>query len=77
MILYILLRKLQRYYFLKGDKSITDDEQKEQRMGISGGFLSSIIQSEGMGGGIRLNLTTETIQSIFRTYPTGFQILFE
>lgn len=48
------------------------EEESQQKVGISGGFLSSIVQSDGIGGGIRLNLTTETIQSIFRTYPAGY-----
>ncbi|KAH7696646.1 BSD domain-containing protein, partial [Aphelenchoides avenae] len=37
-------------------------------VGVSGGFLSSLVQSEGVNG-IRLNLTMDTIQAIFRTYP--------
>jgi hypothetical protein len=56
----------------KLDKSREEDgNDGQKRVGISGGFLSSILQSEGIGGGIRLNLTNETIQSIFRTYPAG------
>uniref|UniRef100_A0A915LHM2 BSD domain-containing protein n=1 Tax=Meloidogyne javanica TaxID=6303 RepID=A0A915LHM2_MELJA len=50
-------------------KSLSVEEESQQKIGISGGFLSSIVQSDSIGGGIRLNLTTETIQSIFRTYP--------
>ncbi|KAL3120965.1 hypothetical protein niasHT_002593 [Heterodera trifolii] len=42
--------------------------EPQQRVGVSGGFLSSIVHSEGING-IRLNLTAETIQAIFRTYP--------
>ena len=49
--------------------SAEDERQRHRRVGISGGFLSSIAQAQDYGGGIRLNLTNETILSIFRTYP--------
>lgn len=42
-----------------------DDDDK---VGVSGGFLSSIAQSEGANG-VKLNLNVDTIQSIFKTYP--------
>uniref|UniRef100_A0A915DNB8 BSD domain-containing protein n=1 Tax=Ditylenchus dipsaci TaxID=166011 RepID=A0A915DNB8_9BILA len=45
-----------------------DEHSAMDKGGISGGFLSSIFSSEGTNG-IKLNLTTDTIQSIFRTYP--------
>uniref|UniRef100_A0A915PDY6 BSD domain-containing protein n=1 Tax=Setaria digitata TaxID=48799 RepID=A0A915PDY6_9BILA len=38
------------------------------KLGVSSGFLSSIAQSEGANG-VKLNLSIDTIQSIFRTYP--------
>ncbi|KAI3408135.1 hypothetical protein GPALN_011986 [Globodera pallida] len=50
------------------DTNGNDANGEQQRVGVSAGFLSSIVQSEGING-IRLNLTTETIQAIFRTYP--------
>uniref|UniRef100_A0A1I8BJ52 BSD domain-containing protein n=1 Tax=Meloidogyne hapla TaxID=6305 RepID=A0A1I8BJ52_MELHA len=56
-------------HYNQRQKSSPVEEEAQQRVGISGGFLSSIVQSDSIGGGIRLNLTTETIHSIFRTYP--------
>lgn len=49
-----------------------DEKEKSaaEKVGVSGGFLGSIVQSEGING-IRLNLTTDAIQSIFSTYPAG------
>lgn len=38
-------------------------------MGVSAGFLASIVDTAGSCGGIKLNLTVETRQAIFRTYP--------
>uniref|UniRef100_A0A914GY68 SET domain-containing protein n=1 Tax=Globodera rostochiensis TaxID=31243 RepID=A0A914GY68_GLORO len=57
------------------DTNGTDANGEQQRVGVSAGFLSSIVQSEGING-IRLNLTTETIQAIFRTYPAAFRSNF-
>ncbi|VDM41868.1 unnamed protein product [Toxocara canis] len=45
-------------------KELSDGE----KLGVSGGFLSSIAQSEGTNG-VKLNLNVDTIQSIFKTYP--------
>nr|CAD2198854.1 unnamed protein product [Meloidogyne enterolobii] len=73
LYLYLVREKLissQDFWSLHyNPKSLSVEEESQQRVGISGGFLSSIVQSDSIGGGIRLNLTTETIQSIFRTYP--------
>ncbi|VDK62092.1 unnamed protein product [Anisakis simplex] len=44
------------------------DESNDEKLGVSGGFLSSIAQSEGTNG-VKLNLNVDTIQSIFKTYP--------
>lgn len=44
------------------------DEVDSDKLGVSGGFLSSIAQSEGTNG-VKLNLNFDTIQSIFKTYP--------
>ncbi|MFH4976143.1 hypothetical protein AB6A40_002852 [Gnathostoma spinigerum] len=41
---------------------------EDEKLGVSGGFLSSIAQSEGANG-VKLNLNIDTIQSIFKTYP--------
>ncbi|MFH4977215.1 hypothetical protein AB6A40_003924 [Gnathostoma spinigerum] len=41
---------------------------EDEKLGVSGGFLSSIAQSEGANG-VKLNLNRDTIQSIFKTYP--------
>ncbi|MFH4976354.1 hypothetical protein AB6A40_003063, partial [Gnathostoma spinigerum] len=43
---------------------------EDEKLGVSGGFVSSIAQSEGASG-VKLNLNTDTIQSIFKTYPAG------
>lgn len=48
----------------------TNNEYTTTNVGVSGGFLSNIVQNDGVNG-VRLNLTTETIQSIFQTYPAG------
>ncbi|CAJ0931010.1 unnamed protein product, partial [Mesorhabditis belari] len=42
--------------------------QSEEQVGVSGGFLSTIAQNDGVNG-VKLNLNTETIQAIFNTYP--------
>ncbi|VDN32870.1 unnamed protein product [Gongylonema pulchrum] len=46
----------------------TKDGSDTDKLGVSSGFLSSIAQSEGTNG-VKLNLSIDTIQSIFRTYP--------
>ncbi|KJH47952.1 putative serine--tRNA ligase [Dictyocaulus viviparus] len=40
----------------------------EGKTGVSGAFLSNIVQQEGTNG-IKLNLNTEIIQAVFNTYP--------
>ncbi|KHJ90730.1 TFIIH p62 subunit protein, partial [Oesophagostomum dentatum] len=40
----------------------------EDKAGISGAFLTNIVQQEGTNG-IKLNLNTEIIQAVFNTYP--------
>ncbi|PIO61633.1 BSD domain protein [Teladorsagia circumcincta] len=40
----------------------------EDKTGISGAFLTNIVQQEGTNG-IKLNLNTEIIQAVFNTYP--------
>ncbi|VDM58250.1 unnamed protein product [Angiostrongylus costaricensis] len=40
----------------------------EDKTGVSGAFLSNIVQQEGTNG-IKLNLNTEIIQAVFKTYP--------
>ncbi|WKY08749.1 hypothetical protein Q1695_007904 [Nippostrongylus brasiliensis] len=40
----------------------------EDKIGISGAFLTNIVQQEGTNG-IKLNLNTEIIQAVFNTYP--------
>ncbi|KAJ1373844.1 hypothetical protein KIN20_036370 [Parelaphostrongylus tenuis] len=40
----------------------------EDKPGVSGAFLSNIVQQEGTNG-IKLNLNTEIIQAVFNTYP--------
>ncbi|VDO36649.1 unnamed protein product [Haemonchus placei] len=40
----------------------------EDKSGISGAFLTNIVQQEGTNG-IKLNLNTEIIQAVFNTYP--------
>ncbi|ETN79511.1 BSD domain protein [Necator americanus] len=48
----------------------------EDKSGISGAFLTNIVQQEGTNG-IKLNLNTEIIQSVFNTYPAGEYIKLE
>uniref|UniRef100_A0A915BLT5 BSD domain-containing protein n=1 Tax=Parascaris univalens TaxID=6257 RepID=A0A915BLT5_PARUN len=50
------------------DYYTSNEENDEEKLGVSGGFLSSIAQSEGTNG-VKLNLNVDTIQSIFKTYP--------
>ncbi|CAJ0579933.1 unnamed protein product, partial [Mesorhabditis spiculigera] len=40
----------------------------EEQVGVSGGFLADIVHNDGQTG-VKLNLSTETIQAIFNTYP--------
>uniref|UniRef100_A0A0K0DMM0 BSD domain-containing protein n=1 Tax=Angiostrongylus cantonensis TaxID=6313 RepID=A0A0K0DMM0_ANGCA len=40
----------------------------EDKTGVSGAFLSNIVQQEGTNG-IKLNLNTDIIQAVFNTYP--------
>lgn len=47
----------------------------EDKTGISGAFLTNIVQQEGTNG-IKLNLNTEIIQAVFNTYPAGNFISF-
>jgi hypothetical protein len=51
-------------------QSADADTNSEQATGISAAFLTSIKESDGCNN-IRLNLTTDTIRSIFSTYPNG------
>ncbi|KAI1733133.1 tRNA synthetase class II core domain (G, h, p, S and t) domain-containing protein [Ditylenchus destructor] len=46
-----------------------EEQSSVDKGGISGGFLSSLVSSESGINGIKLNLTTDTIQQIFKTYP--------
>lgn len=49
---------------------LQEDKKNNEKLGISGGFMSTIMQSDGTNG-VKLNLNYETIQSIFKTYPAG------
>ncbi|KRX17319.1 General transcription factor IIH subunit 1 [Trichinella nelsoni] len=50
-------------------KKEEEKEQNSQKMGISGGFLGDVAERDAYNE-MKLNLTTEIIESIFRTYPT-------
>uniref|UniRef100_A0A9J2PSD5 BSD domain-containing protein n=1 Tax=Ascaris lumbricoides TaxID=6252 RepID=A0A9J2PSD5_ASCLU len=53
-----------------------NEENDEEKLGVSGGFLSTIAQSEGTNG-VKLNINVDTIQSIFKTYPAGKHLLLK
>lgn len=72
---FITNRSFNLLFLLHNLQKSSNEDEAQQKVGISGGFLSSIVQSDSIGGGIRLNITSETIQSIFRTYPAGFFVL--
>ncbi|XP_003381931.1 putative BSD domain protein [Trichinella spiralis] len=58
--------------FASNVKKLKKEEEKEQnsqKMGISGGFLGDVAERDAYNE-MKLNLTTEIIESIFRTYPT-------
>jgi hypothetical protein len=47
--------------------------KETEPVGVSAGFLSSIIQlDQSVQTGIRYNLTMDTIQSIYKMFPAGF-----
>uniref|UniRef100_A0A915JYX8 BSD domain-containing protein n=1 Tax=Romanomermis culicivorax TaxID=13658 RepID=A0A915JYX8_ROMCU len=53
----------------KGAAEESETTAKSQKVGVSSGFLSNVVQTDGCNG-VKFTLTTDVIQSIFRTYPS-------
>lgn len=50
-------------------KSNAEQDKSQQKIGVSSGFLSDVTKADGCNG-VKLNLTTDIIESVFRTYPS-------
>jgi len=56
--------------FAAKDKKIKEEKlAKKQNVGVSGSFLSEIKPQADGANGLKYNLTTDIMQSIFKTYP--------
>uniref|UniRef100_A0A1I7YZF9 BSD domain-containing protein n=1 Tax=Steinernema glaseri TaxID=37863 RepID=A0A1I7YZF9_9BILA len=66
---HLVLTKLMKPEVFWCDHLKEDEKMKEGEVGVSGSFLSSLPQVEGTNG-LKLNLTQEAINSIFKTFPS-------
>ncbi|KRY76076.1 Anaphase-promoting complex subunit 1, partial [Trichinella pseudospiralis] len=63
--------KADDFWLIFASNKLKKEEEKEQNLqktGISGGFLGDVAERDAYNE-MKLNLTTEIIESIFRTYP--------